>query len=89
MVADPALQEAIYWMHDNNMTKFASVEQYRPFDTLTRQEGAKIFVLFRNLTIQGTPTETSATSCAFDDLNIADQTLVSYIKQACKMQIIK
>ena len=26
---------------------------------------------------------------AFDDLNIADQTLVSYIKQACKLQILK
>ena len=47
-ISDPTLQEAIYWMHDNGMTRFSSVEQYRPFDTLQRQEAAKIFTLFRN-----------------------------------------
>lgn len=87
-ISDPTLQESIYWMHDNGMTRFSSVEQYRPFDTLQRQEAAKIFTLFRNTILEWTPDDNGA-SCAFDDLNIADQTLVSYIKQACKLQILK
>lgn len=87
-ISDPTLQEAIYWMRDNGMTRFSTVEQYRPFDTLQRQEAAKIFTLFRSAILEWTPTDNGA-SCAFDDLNIADQTLVSYIKQACKLQILK
>lgn len=87
-ISDATLQEAIYWMHDNGMTRFSTVENYRPFDTLQRQEAAKIFTLFRNTILDGTPA-TGSTSCAFDDLNIADQTLVWYIKQACNLQILK
>lgn len=87
-ISDPTLQESIYWMHDNGMTRFSTVEQYRPFDTLQRQEAAKIFTLFRNTIFDWTPSD-SGVSCAFDDLSIADQTLVSYIKQACKLQILK
>lgn len=88
LVSDPILQEAIYWMNDHSMTKYTTVEQFRPFDTLSRQEAAKIFTLFRNITIQWTP-QSQGISCAFDDLSIADQTLVSYIKEACKLQILK
>jgi hypothetical protein len=87
-ISDPTLQESIYWMRDNGMTKFSTVEQYRPFDTLQRQEAAKIFTLFRNTILQWTPSS-DGTSCAFDDLSIADQSLVTYIKQACKLQILK
>lgn len=88
-VSDPILQEAIYWMHDNWMTKYTSLELYRPFDTLQRQEAAKIFTLFRNAMFEWAPLSTDPNLCAFDDLSLADQTLVSYIKQACKLQILK
>lgn len=88
VVSDPILQEAIYWMRDNDMTRYATIELYRPFDTLQRQEAAKIFTLFRWTIIDGTPAS-DGSSCAFDDLSIADQTLVKYIKDACKLQILK
>ena len=88
VVSDPALQEAIYWMYDNGITRYDSVENYRPFDSITRQEAAKIFTLFRNTIIQGTP-DSAGANCVFTDMDLADPTLVSYITDACKLQILK
>lgn len=88
VVSDPALQEAIYWMYDNGITKYDNVENYRPFDSITRQEAAKIFTLFRNTIIQGTP-DSAGINCAFTDMDLADPTLVNYITDACKLQILK
>jgi hypothetical protein len=56
---------------------------------LQRQEAAKIFTLFRNAMFEGEPALVDPNLCAFDDLSLADQTLVTYIKQACKLQILK
>lgn len=88
VVSDPALQEAIYWMYDNGITKYNTVENFRPFDGITRQEAAKIFTLFREAIIQGTP-DNSSVNCAFTDLDTADSTLTPYITQACQLWILK
>jgi hypothetical protein len=89
LVSDPALQEAIYWMNDNGMTRYDTVEMYRPFDTLQRQEAAKIFTLFRNMLIQGIPEPDPTNTCLFDDLGEADPTLVPFIRQSCQLQILR
>jgi hypothetical protein len=38
-------------MYDNGLTRYTSIEDYRPFDTLTREEASKIFSLFRKAII--------------------------------------
>ncbi len=88
VVSDPALQEAIYWMYDNGLTRYENTENFRPFDSITRQEAAKIFTIFRNTLIQGTP-DTTGVSCEFTDMDLADPTLVSYITQACQLGVLK
>lgn len=88
LISDPALQEAVYWMHDQGITKYTTVEQFRPFDSLTRQEAAKIFLAFRKATIEWAPA-TAGTNCQFSDLESADQTLAPYIIEACEYGLIK
>lgn len=88
LVSDPALQEAVFWMYDHAITKYNTIEDYRAFDGITRQEAAKIFTLFRGTLMDGTP-DTSNTQCIFTDLDTADQTLIPYITQACQLGILK
>jgi hypothetical protein len=79
LIADPALQEAVYWMYDNGLTKYRSVEQFRPFDSLTREEAAKIFLTFRKKTIDGIPL--AAPGCTFTDVDTADVSLIPFITE--------
>jgi hypothetical protein len=88
LIADPALQESIFWMYDNGLTRYTSIEGYRPFDTLTREEAAKIFSLFKKAIIP-TTSVASWTVCAYSDIDKADISLAPYIIDACKMQIFK
>ncbi|MEI7478317.1 MAG: hypothetical protein WCJ81_07750 [bacterium] len=75
-------------MYDLKMTSYMTIDDYRPFDTITRQDAAKIFTLFRGSIMDGTPS-TSGTDCTFADIDQADPTLTGYIQQACELQILK
>lgn len=89
LTSDPALQEAIYWLHDIGVTRYTDINDYRPFDPISRQEAAKMYVTFRYaLGIQTTASVAEA-QCQFTDLINADQTLVPYIQQACSIGILK
>ena len=88
LIADPALQEAIFWMHDNGMTKYTSVESFRPYDTITRAEAAKIFSAFRATVLPNSSASTGAI-CSYADINTAEASLVPYIVDACSAQIFK
>lgn len=85
---DPSLQEAIYRMNDRWMTRYTTIEDFRPFDVITRQEAAKIFTLFRQAIINTQPSEIN-TACNFTDIDVADETLAPSIQEACKLQILK
>ncbi len=88
---DPELQEAIRWMHDNGLTSFSTIGEYKPFEVLTREQSAKIFDIFAKLFnfSQDKLSGTLPTECQFKDLSKADQTLVSNIQNVCKMDILK
>ncbi len=88
---DPELQESIRWMFDKWLTNFSTIGEYKPFELLNREQGAKIFDIFakifnfsQNKLIWTLPNE-----CQFKDISWADQTLVSYIQNVCKMEILK
>lgn len=88
---DPELQEAIRWMHDNNLTSFSTIWEYKPFEVLTREQSAKIFDIFAKLFnfSQDKLSGTLPTECQFKDLAKADQTLTTHIQNVCKMEILK
>ena len=70
------------------MTRYTTIEDFRPFDVITRQEAAKIFTLFRQAIINTQPSEIN-TACNFTDIDVADETLAPSIQEACKLQILK
>jgi hypothetical protein len=43
---DPELLEAIRWMNDNGLTNFKTINEYRPFEILNREQAAKILYSF-------------------------------------------
>lgn len=90
LTSDPALQEAIYRLHDIWVTKYTDINDFRPFDSIQRQEAAKMYLTFR-YAIGSQIVSPNATTggCEFTDLGSADQTLVPYINQACAVGILK
>lgn len=78
---DTELMEAIDWMHGNGMTKYESVVDFRPTDTLARQEAAKFFsefainILYKDID--------QNKFCGFDDIDDADPSLKNHILSSC------
>jgi len=40
---DAELQDAVQWMYTNDLTRYDNIQEYRPADTLTREQAAKFF----------------------------------------------
>lgn len=83
---DPVLQSAVFRMRKYNMTRFANITEYRPFETLSKQAAAKIMGSFHKEFVGWTPTNTN---CVFDDSDQADQTLLGDIQYVCEHGILK
>ena len=74
-------------MNDNALTSYTTIQDYKPFEVLTREQAAKILYMFAEVfDFVGTGINTN---CTFTDINTADQTLVSSIENACKASIMK
>ncbi len=88
---DPELQEAIRWMHDNGLTSFSTIGEYKPFEVLSREQSAKIFDIFAKVFnfSQDKLSGTLPIECQFKDLSKADQTLTTHIQNVCKMDLLK
>lgn len=86
---DPELAEAINWMHDNELTTFTEINDYKPFQILTREAAAKMIVAFANL-YADTDKLVNAYSdqCAYTDMSNATDDLKSSITQACERWLI-
>jgi hypothetical protein len=84
---DPELLEAIRWMNDNSLTSYTTIQDYKPFEVLTREQAAKILYMFAEVfdfITTGTNTE-----CTFTDIGTADESLITSINNACKASIMK
>lgn len=86
---DPELLEAIRRMNDNSLTSYKSIQDYKPFEILTREQAAKILYSFAEIFDFGINTGSLPTECVFTDINTADTSLVTSIKNACKSNILK
>lgn len=85
---DPELLEAIRWMNDNALTSYKTIQEYLPFEILTREQAAKILYSFSEI-FDFSITDASATNCTFTDISSADPTLVTWIENACEARILK
>lgn len=86
---DPELKEAISWMNDNGLTTFKTVQTYMPFEILTREQASKILDIFANVFGLKDNMWTKNTECTFTDINTADASLTTHIKNVCAMGILK
>jgi len=74
--------QALAWMYANGLTRYNNSQEYRPNDSLTREEAAKIiWEAYRKL---GYPITTKNESCSFTDASQFDPTLVVNIQDVCK-----
>jgi len=90
VTSDPELQEAICRMNDNGLTSYKTIQDYKPFEILLREQAAKILVTFANVfSLAPVSTWTLPTECIFKDISDADASLMTYIENACKANILK
>lgn len=69
------------------MTKYETVDEFRPDDFLTRQEAAKFFSEFSVNVLYKVIDQNKF--CGFDDLEGADPSLVNHILNSCLLGIFQ
>ena len=84
----PEVVEAINWMRDNWLTSAKDTTSYLPFQYLTREQAAKMFLQFAKALDYNTPLDENP-SCDFTDLKDANPDLVSSIQGVCKLWIMQ
>lgn len=78
---------ALTWMYANGLTSYWTETWYRPYDYLTREEATKI--IWQAYKVLGYAQEEKNNACTFNDENVMDTTLVTYIQDTCKRGIFK
>ena len=85
---DPELLEAIRWMNDNGLTNFKTINEYRPFEILNREQAAKILYNFWEVFKFMQTTHNTAADCTFKDAADIDSSLTTYVEQVCTIGIM-
>lgn len=83
----PEFIEALRFSHEHWLTKYKTVEEFRPYEILTREQAAKIVWQFANKIMN--KSEDNSRSCDFKDINQADSSLAKHIISSCKMWIFR
>lgn len=86
---DDEFEYALSFMNKNKLTKYDSVDEYRPTSNLTRQEAAKFYVEFVENVLWEDMNQTNNDNCNFEDIDDADPSLKDYIIKACNYGIMK
>ncbi|MFA7298094.1 MAG: S-layer homology domain-containing protein [Candidatus Absconditabacterales bacterium] len=85
---DPELLAAIRWMNDNGLTNFKTIQEYKPFEILNREQAAKILYNFGEVfKFMGTQNNVTA-NCVFKDVSDIDASLITYVEQVCTYGIM-
>ncbi len=80
-----AFPTVLEWMFSNGLTRYDQVDQFRPYDSITRGEAAK----FVNSYAQLIWAVKNYNQCAFSDIEWYDYTLVPHILEACQYGLLK
>ena len=84
----PEVVEAINWMRDHWLTAAKDTTSYSPFEFLTREQAAKMFLQFAKALNYTTPLEENP-SCNFTDLKNANPDLISSIQWVCGLWLMQ
>ena len=83
----PEVSEAMFWMRETGITNATNISTFNPFDSLTREQAAKMVVQYAKS--QNIPGLSGSDFCSFTDLTKADPTLQSSIKEACQLGLMQ
>jgi len=87
---DPELTEAVQWLHDNGLTMYETVDEYRPFDTLSREGASKMLDGFAKLFWFGSTVWASLPNeCTFTDIDMLDDIMQNHVENICMMWLMK
>ena len=78
---DPEFNEAIRWMYDVRITDYNTPDTYMPFQTLTREQVAKMLDRFASAT--ALTTIRNASACNFSDVK-SGSSLKDAITRVCQ-----
>ena len=81
------LQDAIERMYSQWLTKYDTIDAYRPEKNMTREEAAKFFSIFA--IGEFNKVEYISNACIFNDIKKADRSLINNITQACRLGVFK
>ncbi|MEI8091361.1 MAG: hypothetical protein WCG98_03865 [bacterium] len=81
------MKTAVDWMYTAGLTSKATLADFLPNKTMTRQEASKFFSVFAKSEFN--KTEKASDTCAFSDMRLSDTTLTTSITSACKLGIFK
>jgi hypothetical protein len=87
LYSDQEFLEALFWMYDEDYTRYSTPDNYRPFDVLTRQEWAHFLATYASKE-KGTILDLQK-DCVFNDLDQADPTLQNSILFSCLLGIFQ
>ena len=88
ILSSPEVVEAINWMKDKGLTTAKDINAYKPFEYLTREQAAKMFLQFAKALGYTSPLEENV-SCEFNDLKEADPNLVPSIQEVCRLWLMQ
>jgi len=69
------------------MTQYDNQNDYRPFDTLTREQGAKMLSVFAMKNLCIAPDESIV--CKFTDMEEADPSLQAFLTTSCQLGLFQ
>lgn len=87
LYSDQEFLEALFWMYEDDYTRYSTPENFRPFDVLSRQEWAHFLATYASKEM-GTILDLQK-DCIFNDLEQADQTLQNSILFSCLLGIFQ
>jgi S-layer homology domain len=84
---DAEFIQALQFWFEKWITKFKTIEDFKPYDKVTREQSSKMIGQFATEIFKKIPDESK--SCMFADIKSADYSLAPHIIQACKLGIMK
>ncbi|MFA5748286.1 MAG: S-layer homology domain-containing protein, partial [Candidatus Absconditabacterales bacterium] len=87
---NPELKEAISWMNDNGLTNFNNIQDYKPFELLTREQASKVLDTFSNVfNLNVNSNDALPKECIFSDINDVDASLLNFVENICKAGVLQ
>ena len=86
-ISPEELNTAVSWMYNAGLTSKATVTDFLPNDTMTREQASKFFSVFAEKVFGKIWNDNVA--CIFSDIGKSDPTLSSNITSSCKLGIFK